>query len=51
MGESTERSRSRRTSVVAAPKAERTEASSGISTRGVPMARAISGVKSEPPPP
>ena len=50
-GRVTDRSRSRRTSVVAAPKAESTEASSGTSTRGAPMARAMSGVKSEPPPP
>ena len=45
------RIRSRRTSVVAAPKAESTEASSGTSTAATPMAAAMSGVNSEPLPP
>ena len=47
----TARMRSRRTSAVAAPKAESTEASAGTRTRRLPMASPMAGVKSPPQPP
>ena len=43
--------RSRRMSVLAAPKAERTAAASGTSTAGARTASAIAGVNSGPHPP
>ena len=51
IGRSMAFSRSRRTSAVEAPKADNTDASSGTSTWGTPMASAMLGVNNPPHPP